>query len=186
MWSRQLAIAAGRCGRQRFDVMIEFYDRAQRVMPVLFLAAANRQDMIEAKADIVLPEPQDRLQIVRRKSDVDGFFASCICHTINRTTYRKRLRDVPRSAGHGNRNRLDRRQRVGRVAKGLGCGPEGTKETAPHSLTIAKSRLASNFLDWQPPLLKHEPGGLEAQVFNCLRRRKAGLCPEHATKLSRA
>jgi hypothetical protein len=36
--------------------------------------AANRQDMIEAKADIVLPEPQHRLQIVRRKSDVDDVF----------------------------------------------------------------------------------------------------------------
>jgi hypothetical protein len=32
--------------------MIEFYDRPQRVVPVLFLAAANRQGMIEAKADI--------------------------------------------------------------------------------------------------------------------------------------
>jgi hypothetical protein len=45
----QLAIAPGRCGRQRFDVMIEFYDRAQRAVPVLFLAAANRQDMIERR-----------------------------------------------------------------------------------------------------------------------------------------
>jgi hypothetical protein len=35
--------------------------------------------------------------------------------------------------------RIFRSQRVGRVAKGLGRGPEGTKETAPHSLTIAKS-----------------------------------------------
>ena len=35
--------------------------------------------------------------------------------------------------------RIFRTQRVGRVAKGLGRGPEGTKETAPHSLTIAKS-----------------------------------------------
>ena len=66
--------------------------------------------------------------------------------------------------------RLDGRQRMRRVAKGLGRGPEGTKETAPHSLTIAESRLASNFLDWQPALLEHEPGGLEAQVFNCLCR----------------
>src|ERR1700704_2077104 len=112
-------------------------------------------------------------------------FASCICHTINRTTYRKRLGDVPRSAGHGGRNRLDRRQRVRGVAKGLGRGPEGTKKTPPHSLAIAESRLASNFLDWQPALLEHEPGGLDAQVFNCLCRRKAGLCPEHSTKLSR-
>jgi hypothetical protein len=35
-------------------------------------------------------------------------------------------------------------------------------------------------------LLKHEPGGLKAQVFNCLCRREAGLRPEHSTKLSRA
>src|SRR5258707_8576399 len=114
------------------------------------------------------------------------FFASFICHTINRTTYRKRLGDVPRSAGHGNRDRLDRRQRVRRVAKGLGRGPEDTKETAPHSLAIAESRLASDFLDWQPALLEHEPGRLEAQFFNCLCRRKACLRPEHSTKLSRA
>jgi hypothetical protein len=40
----------------------------------LFLAAANWQDMVEAKADILLPEPQHRLQIVRRKSDIDDVF----------------------------------------------------------------------------------------------------------------
>src|SRR5258705_11045899 len=82
--------------------------------------------------------------------------------------------------------RLDGRQRMGCVAKGLGRGTEGTKETAPHSLAIAEPRLASNFLDCQPALLEHEPGGLEAEVFNCLCRRKAGLCPEHSTKLARA
>jgi hypothetical protein len=55
---------------------------------------------------------------------------------------------------------LDGRQRMSCVAKGLGRGIEGTKETAPHSLTITESRLASNFLDWQTALLEHEPGGL--------------------------
>ena len=82
--------------------------------------------------------------------------------------------------------RLDGRQRMRCVAKGLGRGTEGAKETAPHSFTIAESRFASNFLDWQPALLEHEPGGLEAQVFNGHCRRKAGLCPEQATELSRA
>src|SRR5260370_3735852 len=72
------------------------------------------------------------------------------------------------------------------VAKDLGRGTEGTKETAPHSLAISESRLASDFLDWQPALLEHEPGRLEAQVFNCFCRREAGLRPEHSTKLSRA
>src|SRR5260221_13494453 len=52
--------------------------------------------------------------------------------------------------------RLDGRQRMCCVAKGLGRSTEGTKETAPHSLAIAESRLASNFLDWQPALLEHE------------------------------
>src|SRR5215471_21757451 len=57
------------------------------------------------------------------ESPTSTFFASCICHTTSRTTYRTRLEDVPRSASHGGRNRLDRRQRVRRVAKGLGRGP---------------------------------------------------------------
>jgi hypothetical protein len=54
------------------ETELEF--ESERVVPVLFLAAANRQDMVEAKADIVLPEPQHRPQIVRRKSDVDDVF----------------------------------------------------------------------------------------------------------------
>src|SRR5258706_15914818 len=84
-------------------------------------------------------------------------------------------------------NRLsDGRQRMRCVAKVLGRSTEGTTETAPHSFTIAESRFAGNFLDWQPALLEHEPGGLEAQVFNCLCRREAGFCPEHSTELSRA
>jgi hypothetical protein len=41
-------------------------------VPVLFLPAANRQHMVEAKAGILLPEPQHRLQIVGRKSEVDN------------------------------------------------------------------------------------------------------------------
>src|SRR5258706_13839155 len=67
-------VAAGWCGRQRLRVRGEFYDRAQRVGPILFLPATNRQHMVEAKAGIPLPEPQHRLQIVRRKSDVDDIF----------------------------------------------------------------------------------------------------------------
>jgi hypothetical protein len=34
----------------------------------------------------------------------------------------------------------------------LGRGTEGAQETAPHSLTIAESRLARNFLDGQPTI----------------------------------
>jgi hypothetical protein len=50
------------------------------------------------------------------------------------------------------------------VAKGLGRGAEGAKETAPHSLTIAKSRLASNFLDWQPALLEHVEAAFDSRI----------------------
>jgi hypothetical protein len=69
--NNQFAVAARCCGRKRLRVMVEFYDRAQRIVPVLFLPAANRQYVVEAKAGILLPEPQHRLQIVRRKSEVD-------------------------------------------------------------------------------------------------------------------
>src|SRR6478672_8087361 len=67
----QFAVAARCCGRQRLRVMVEFYDRAQRVVPVLLLPATNRQHMVEAKAGIPLPEPQHWLQIVRRESEID-------------------------------------------------------------------------------------------------------------------
>src|SRR6266478_9251304 len=95
--NNQFAVAARCCSRQRLRVMVEFYDRAQRIVPVLFLPATNRQHMVEAKADILLPEPQHRLQIVRRKSDIDDVFCGLHCHTINRTTYRKRLVELRKS-----------------------------------------------------------------------------------------
>src|SRR5260221_4394553 len=72
--NNQFAVAARGGLRQRLRVMVELDDGALRVVPVLFLPAANRQHMIEAKTDILLPEPQHRLQIVRRKSDVDDVF----------------------------------------------------------------------------------------------------------------
>jgi hypothetical protein len=64
--NNQLAVAARCYGRQRLRVMVEFYDGAQRVVPVLLLPAANLQHMVEAQAGILLLEPQHRLQIVRR------------------------------------------------------------------------------------------------------------------------
>src|SRR6266481_8249405 len=72
--NNQFSVAARRCGRQGLRVMVKLDDGALRVVPVLFLPAANRQHMIEAKTYILLPEPQHRLQIVRRKSDVDDVF----------------------------------------------------------------------------------------------------------------
>src|SRR5258705_5379419 len=70
--NNQFAVAARCCGRQRLRVMVEFYDRAQRVVPVLFLPATNRQHMVEAKAEIPLPEPQDRLPTVSAQSHADA------------------------------------------------------------------------------------------------------------------
>src|ERR1700722_500657 len=88
--NKQLAVAARCCGRQRLRVMVEFCDRAQRVVPVLLLPAANRQYMVETQAGILLPEPQHRLQIVRRKSEVDDVL--CKLHLLCR-----QLKDVPAS-----------------------------------------------------------------------------------------
>jgi hypothetical protein len=57
----QFAVPAW-CGfGQGLRVMVELDDRALLVVPVLFLAPANRQHMIEANGDILLPEPQHRL-----------------------------------------------------------------------------------------------------------------------------
>src|SRR5271169_4719667 len=83
----QFAVAARGSGRQRLRVMVEFYDRTQRVVPVLLLPAANRQHMVEAKAGILLPELQHRLQIVGRESDVD-----CVLCKLHLT--RRQLKDV--------------------------------------------------------------------------------------------
>jgi hypothetical protein len=47
-------------------MMVELDDGALLIVPVLLLTAANRQHMIEANSNILLPEPQHRLQIVRR------------------------------------------------------------------------------------------------------------------------
>src|SRR5258705_7919641 len=51
--NNQFSVAARRCGRQGLRVMVELDDGALRVVPVLFLPAANRQHMIEAKTDIL-------------------------------------------------------------------------------------------------------------------------------------
>jgi hypothetical protein len=47
----------------------------------------DRQHVIEANSGILLPEPQHRLQIVRRKSDVDDVFCQLHLPTVTRTTY---------------------------------------------------------------------------------------------------
>ena len=52
-------------------MMIDLDNGALLLVPVLFLPAADRQDVIEANGGILLPEPQHGLPIVRRKSDVD-------------------------------------------------------------------------------------------------------------------
>ena len=70
----QFAVTARCCLQQGLRVMVELDDGALLHVPVLLLPAANRQHMIEAKSDILLPEPQHWLQIVRRKSDVDDVF----------------------------------------------------------------------------------------------------------------
>src|SRR6266705_2893211 len=91
--------------RQGLRVMVELDDRALLVVPVLFLSAADRQHMIEANGDILLPEPQHWLQIVCRKSDVDDAFCQLHLPTAIRTPdppasrkYPKVWRPLPRFA----------------------------------------------------------------------------------------
>jgi hypothetical protein len=61
----QIAVTA-RCRLlQGLHMMIELDDGALLVAPVLLLSAAHRQRVIEANDDVLLPEPQHRLRIVR-------------------------------------------------------------------------------------------------------------------------
>src|SRR6266851_111485 len=83
----QFTITAWRRLRQRIRMMVDLDDRALLVMPVLLLSAADRQHVIEAKADILLPEPQHRLQIVRRKSDINDGFRQLHLLTVIRMMY---------------------------------------------------------------------------------------------------
>src|SRR6266404_331355 len=83
----QFAVTA-RCRlRQGLRMMVELDDGALLIEPVLFLPAADRQHMIEANSDFLLPEPQHWLQIVRRKSDVDDAFCQLHLPAVIRTMY---------------------------------------------------------------------------------------------------
>ena len=74
-----------RCLRQRLRMMVQLDDGALLIMPLLLLPAANRQHMIEANGGVLLPELQHRLQIVRRKSDIDDALRQLHLPTITRT-----------------------------------------------------------------------------------------------------
>src|SRR5713101_5845394 len=102
----QFAVTA-RCRlRQGLRMMVELDDRALLVVPVLFLSPANRQHMIEANGDILLPEPQHWLQIVCRKSDVDDAFCQLHLPTAIRTTYPPASRKYPKVWGRCRVSRL--------------------------------------------------------------------------------
>ena len=68
-------------------MMVELDDGALLIVSVLLLSAADRQHMIEANSGILLPEPQHRLQVVRRKSDIDDVFGQLHLPTVIRTMY---------------------------------------------------------------------------------------------------
>jgi hypothetical protein len=81
--NNQFAVAVRCCGRQWLSVMDEFDDRAQRVVPVLFLPAANRQHVVEAKAGILLPNRNIGSRLFVESPRSMTFFASCICPAVN-------------------------------------------------------------------------------------------------------
>jgi hypothetical protein len=81
----QFAVTARRCLRQGLRMVVDLDDGSLLIVPVLFLPAADRQHMIEANSGILPPEPQHRLQIVRRKSDIDDAFCQLHLPTVTRT-----------------------------------------------------------------------------------------------------
>jgi hypothetical protein len=51
--------------------MVDLDHRAQGIVPVLVLAAPDRQHVVEPEADRALPERQHRIGIVGGKADID-------------------------------------------------------------------------------------------------------------------
>ena len=47
--------------------------------------------------------------------------------------------------------------------------PKGAEERLPHPLTVSEAVLTGDFLGGEPAGLHHEPCGLDAQTFDCLR-----------------
>jgi hypothetical protein len=46
--------------------------------------------------------------------------------------------------------------------------PEGTKKRPPHSVAISKPVLFGDLVGRESASLRHQPGGLYTQPFNCL------------------
>ncbi len=67
----QFAIAAGRRIRQRLGHVVDLQHRAQGVVPVLVLASADRQQMVEGHARLPLPEGQHGGDVVGGEADID-------------------------------------------------------------------------------------------------------------------
>jgi hypothetical protein len=53
------------------NMMIDLDDRSQCVVPVLGLATANRQSMIEAQPHLFLPKCKHWIEIIGSKTDID-------------------------------------------------------------------------------------------------------------------
>src|SRR5882757_4736441 len=81
----QFAVSARSRLRQGVRMMVDLYNRALLVMPILLLSTAHRQHMIETKDDILLPEPQHGFQVVGRKPHVDYAFRQLHVSTAIRT-----------------------------------------------------------------------------------------------------
>jgi hypothetical protein len=79
-------------------MVVDLDDGSLLIVPVLFLPAADRQHMIEANSGILPPEPQHRLQIVRRKSDIDDAFCQLHLPTVTRTAYPPVSRKRPKAS----------------------------------------------------------------------------------------
>jgi hypothetical protein len=66
----------------------------------------------------------------------------------------------------------------------LGRLSEGAQKGAAHAVAVGKTGLPRDDFDRMVALLHHQPGGLEAQVLDCLGRRLPGLGAERTAELA--
>ncbi len=72
---QQFAVSAGRSVGQRRQGVVDLQHRAVDVVPMLIVAASDRQDVIERGPRRPLPERQHGRELVGRQTDIDP----CLC-----------------------------------------------------------------------------------------------------------
>ena len=71
---QQFAIAGRRRGRQFVSRVVDLEHRAEKIVPVLPHAVAQRQHVVEGQSDLVPPEVEHGLETGREEADIDPGF----------------------------------------------------------------------------------------------------------------